>query len=146
MINGSMVPSNALLSLSPERVAFIDVISSAHQLTLYGKAGSGGIISVYLKPPGVKSQITNRQKGILSFTNEGYYQAREFFVPRHDQITPDALDDRVTLFWDPNVTTVDGEAKVEFHASDRTSKYEVIMQGLTKKGLPIFYHTSIRIE
>ncbi len=147
LLNGAQVPSSVLLSLSPQRIAFIDVITSLSQLASYGSLGSGGIIAIYLKPPGVGSNQLLRQKGLLNFSQEGFYDAREFYSPSYDtQNDTISRDDRVTLYWEPDLQCYEGEARTRFYTSDRKANYSVILQGITSRGLPVYAQTQIIVD
>ncbi len=140
LINGAHVSPNAVLNLDPSRVAFIDVIKSLNQLAAFGEMGSGGVIAIYLKPPGHDTQVITRQKGILSFTHEGFYEARDFYQPPYGSTKGkiSAIDDRVTLHWQPEIPVFEGEANISFYTSDRKGRYQILIEGITSDGLPVF--------
>jgi hypothetical protein len=67
----------------------------------------------------------------------GYTKARVFYKPRYE--TPDNKPDyRSTLHWEPNITTdAKGEATINYYNADPKTKIQVIVQGVTGKGVPV---------
>lgn len=150
MVNGSMVSEGYAMALNPTNIAFIDILRSFSQLTIYGEAGSDGLIMIYLKPP---SEQENAQRkdvtGVTSFTFNGYDQARAFYAPVYTELNREIskADNRVTLYWTPEIQFNGlGEAQIEFFTSDRIGTYDIIVEGLSKDGLPIFAKSKIIVE
>ena len=48
--------------------------------------------------------------------------------------TPENPDQRLTLYWDPDINTMDGKADVYFYTSDDISRYRIIVEGITNTG------------
>ena len=150
-VNGAWVSTPFAESIHPSDIAFVDVISSMEQLTMYGELGVNGIIMIYLKPPG--SRLSRKRKtyqGILNFIYQGYDTAREFYAPDYS-IPKDnesgQPDERTTLHWAPSVMIGDsGEATLEFYTGDRTGEYTVVVEGLSRSGMPIIARTKILVK
>jgi hypothetical protein len=66
----------------------------------------------------------------------GYYQARSFYVPmfKASQLQQNYL---TTLFWKPDIETENGNAKVLFANKTASSKWCIVVEGITENGLPI---------
>ncbi|MEL6720172.1 MAG: TonB-dependent receptor plug domain-containing protein, partial [Bacteroidota bacterium] len=151
MVNGAVVSTNYAEAINPMNIAFVDVISSVGQLSLYGELGFNGLIMIYLKPP-VQRQIENakvKAPGILSLLYNGYNQAREFYTPTYStsEAVPNKLDNRITLHWAPLLQTNEfGEVYLEFFTADRNTIYEIRVEGISKSGLPIVANTTLEVK
>jgi len=68
---------------------------------------------------------------------KSYYPHKEFYNPVYDAETIDnTTDARNTLFWKPDVITdATGTAEVEFYTSDVSSKFRVMIEGVSGDGL-----------
>ncbi len=152
MLNGSFVSKETVLSIQPMDIAYVDVLRSASKLSIYGELGVGGIIAIYLKPPGSRSRANikpkeKKTKGIYK-DYMGYSVAKEFYKPDYAVygiFDTDKL--RRTVYWEPIIETdEDGEAKIEFYTSDYLGTYHINIQGLTKEGAPVSYQTSFVVD
>lgn len=150
MVNGAFVSDGYAMSINPSNIAFIDILRSFSQLTIYGEAGSNGMIMIYLKPP--KEQQNAQRKavtGVTNFTFQGYDQPRVFYSPIYTELNrvTSKADNRVTLHWTPTIQfNGQGEAFVEFFTSDRVGTYDIIVEGISKNGLPIFASEQIIVQ
>ena len=76
----------------------------------------------------------------ISLDYEGLQRAREFYSPDYStvaSIQSRLADFRDLLYWNPNLTPdKNGKINIEFYSSDKTGKYEITVQGITKKGKP----------
>ncbi len=102
---------------------------------MFGSRGAAGVISVFTKKGGGQYVKTYVQ-GTLSQRITGFSTAREFYSPKY---TPENLhsekpDRRITLYWNPDINTMDGKADVSFYTSDDISRYRVFVEGITNIG------------
>ncbi|HEX6892096.1 MAG TPA: hypothetical protein VF141_15420 [Chryseolinea sp.] len=76
---------------------------------------------------------------ILQLDYEGLQLQREFYSPSYEtsKLRDSRLpDQRQLLFWAPEVITdKDGNKKLEFYTSDIAGDYEVVVEGMTGKGV-----------
>ena len=150
MVNGSFVSESYAMSINPSNIAFVDILRSFNQLTIYGEAGNNGIIMIYLKPPEEQKNAQRKEvDGVTNFTFQGYDLARIFYTPVYTELNraTSKADNRVTLHWTPKIQFNElGEAFVEFFTSDRIGTYDIVVEGLSKGGLPIFAKSQIIVE
>ncbi len=150
MVNGTMVSDGYAMAINPMNIAFIDILRSFNQLTIYGEAGSNGLIMIYLKPPNERQNAQKKEvAGVTNFTFKGYDQARTFYSPVYTELNraTGKADNRITLHWTPSIQFNElGEAFVEFFTSDRIGTYDIIVEGISKDGLPIFSKSKIIVE
>ncbi len=131
LIDNVPVDVGAVSTLNPndvERIEFLKGPTAA----IYGSRGANGVISIY----------TRRgffiKKGVLNFQMLGYYKPREFYSPKYgtafDHLYP---DNRTTLYWAPVIHTDSlGNAAAEFYSSDTRGNFEVVLEGISEKGIP----------
>ncbi len=77
-----------------------------------------------------------KELDLLNTTITGYYEAREFFVPR-PQLNNKKADVRTTLFWKPDLSTGPGPARVSFYNADSKTTIRIVVEGVTEKGSPV---------
>ena len=147
LLDGVQVESALANSIDPSRIAFVDVLKSLSKTSVYGAAGSGGIIALFTRPPGVQSNRPVTHDGILNIQHAGYYQAKSFYNPMYDTATIREKDYRVTLLWEPLVElNKKNTATIEFYTADRASSYEVKLEGLSNKGKIIQQRLTFDVE
>lgn len=149
ILNGSIVSALTAESIRPADIAFIDVLKSLSQVAQYGELGGGGLIAIYLKPPGSRSRVSEKQtdKG-LYVSYQGFASAKEFFVADYsDNAYFQKNETRRTVHWDPSIiVNADGEGESPFYTSDYLGTYHINIQGLTSEGLPVSYQTKLIVE
>jgi hypothetical protein len=131
LMNGMSSSLEMLNMMAPTDVEKIEVLRNG--AALYG---AYSVINVVLKSGAFDRAPTI---GVNQAKYPGFYQAREFYSPRYD--IPDDRhnrpDQRTTLFWEPMVMTDEnGRAGVAFYTSDKSSRYRVVMEGITPDGYP----------
>ncbi len=140
VIDGIPTDNSAASSLNIFDIAVIDVLSGA-KAALYGMRGANGVIAIYTRRGRTPSPNRQPQPGILQLDHPGYYQVRQFYAPTYDRQQPGAErpDYRTTLHWAPQVRVgEDGMADLRFFTSDKLSSYEVIVEGMTVTGQPVY--------
>lgn len=69
----------------------------------------------------------------------GYYEAREYFVPDFSANTNGVRNDlRSTIYWVPNIKTdANGKASIRYKNGDAKTTIRVSLEGVTNNGLPV---------
>ena len=118
-------------------VESIDVFKGA-SAAMFGVRGAGGAISITTRRGG--DGISNGNEGLnyIIYTPLGYQEPVEFYSPVYETLESRYLnipDYRTTIFWKPDVVvSEEGEATLEFYASDFPTTYSVVIEGLTTDG------------
>lgn len=133
-------------SISPDRVAFVDVLKGLSKTTLYG--ASGGVLAIYTKSPDEMKGRYRYTNGMLNLTHPGYYKSKQFYSPDHRDTTQDRADYGTSLHWQPNLVFRRHQKTIEipFSSCDRTSVYQVIFQGITTDGKPLTQTVNFSVE
>lgn len=134
-IDGTPVDLEVINGLNPQDIEYVDVLQSS-RAAMYGSRGRNGVLAFYTKSG---ENSTRPTVGMQRLKYPGYYKAREFYVPKYDSPSdvPNRPDVRSTLYWNPSVETDDkGNAVLKFFSSDISSKFKIIVQGMTYGGEP----------
>ena len=141
VIDGRITSNERALYLDPESVAMIDYITGPRAGALYG---SEFVIVLLTKN---QEQINKTQaKGVINIAHPGYHKARTFYTPDYSVDYLESLDNRVTLFWDPDITLYDLPHTFEFTTSDVSGQFIIELQGITEGGIPFVKREQIRVE
>ncbi len=105
------------------------------------QGGSGTIVPVIMiktKPAAGTGMPKNVTKGYPL----GWQRPKHFYSPAYDvngkTISRSGTDRRSTVYWNPDVKIEGGEGKFHFNTSDGTSRYTVVIEGITNDGEYVF--------
>ncbi len=126
-----------LMKYDPRSIDRIEVIGRRY---FYGPLEFQGIISVYTNDGDGKSVAVPRSDKIIPLeAKRKYYAPNDINQSKNLDRVPDY---RTQLFWNPNVLLNGIEQSLEFFTSDIEGAYEIVLEGVTKRGTPI-YHSEI---
>lgn len=100
---------------------------------------SGAIIITTHTGNGVQKNV----RGLKNTYVQGYQEEAEFYHPKYNVTVPKDLeerDDRITLFWDPNIDLSSEGETLEFWTNDISSNYRIVIEGISEDG-NTFTHT-----
>ncbi|GAB3416013.1 hypothetical protein [Niabella aquatica] len=125
-----MQDAGFISAIPPNQIALIKIYPQ-----FIGARGNSPAIAVYTKRGDDLNEEMESTGDIVDY--DGYSIIKEFYSP--DYSTPpdiDYRDNRLTLFWQPEVITDTANASipVHFYNNDRTKKFKVIAEGITKDG------------
>lgn len=87
--------------------------------------------------------------GIFKNTLPSFSIQKEFYVPKHENLTKsdwELPDLRSTVFWQTNVTLdKNGTGKVEFYADDNIGEMLVIIESISDNGKLGYYETTYKV-
>ena len=147
LLDKSPVDASLLQSIMANEVSFIDVLKGAD--AAYYSNGGNGVIAIYSKTGNISTtRNIERKPGIINFEAKGFYTAKEFYSPDHEQsfdyTTPDI---RTTLYWAPKINTTDNNSStVTFFTSDKSSDYLIEIQGISTTGIPFYATDTFSVE
>lgn len=137
---------NQILFLPMSSIDRVDIIRP-HSF-YKSKMTEVGVIAIYRKPMG---QIDNREvyvKGRVMLNIKGFYKEQKFYSPKYslENINNPKPDYRPTLYWNPNVSFVNGKANLGFFTSDELTDYLVLVEGISKRGKIFFGITNFTVS
>ena len=119
--------------IDPLKVNKLDMVEREFY---WGPITSNGVISMTSYKGDMAGFELDPRAVVLDY--EGMQLQREFYSPTYEteqQQKSRMPDFRNVLYWSPNVNTdAQGKANFSFYTSDKTGKYRVVFQGLTKDG------------
>ncbi len=138
-------PADIISAIDPMTVETIEVKSGIN--VLYGGMAGSGILSIYTKK-GVDVEIDRQNQAILSV--DGYYIPRIFPAVDYSTLPKSKTENdfRSLIYWNPLINTDRslGQASISFYASDRITKYRMVVEGVTDKGEPIHAEHIISVQ
>ena len=111
-------------------------ILKGNSAAIYGSRAANGVIAIYTKKGSDPVLMDDYLQGVITERIVGFSRYREFYSPEY---TPENIDSpkpdyRTTLYWDPNITTENGKAVLNFFTSDDFSYFRVIVEGIMDNG------------
>ncbi len=138
-LDGMEIDSTYIGTIYANDVSFIDILKGP-DANIYSNSNNG-VVAIYSK---IGTEISvgsvKRQPGIIDFSSQGFYVAREFYSPDHingfeEQSKPDS---RTTLYWNPEIKLKSNEIyRLSFFTGDLKGEYEIEIEGLTTQGVPV---------
>lgn len=140
LLDNLIIDMDFLSTIDITTISFIDVLT-APEAGRYANS-SNGVLAVYTKTgSSSKSSNVKRKPGIIDFTADGFYTAREFYAPDHingiEELSK--ADIRTTLHWEPQIILNDNTGKeITFFSSDTQGDFLIEIEGISESGIPIY--------
>jgi hypothetical protein len=131
-----------LLRISPQKISHIDIVN---EIYIKGDNMFGGIISIFSE----KGDLAGIElpENSMFFNYEGLTPQPNTKLTLLTHNKPNIPDFRNSLFWEPDLTAKAGsEVQINFHTSDVTGDYVVLIRGLSEDGNIIVGSTDFRVE
>lgn len=150
LVDGQEVTWDYIKYLPLGDVDKIEILKNSALLAVYGSRGGNGVISVLTKMgrPDLYAETERFVPGRITPRVKGFQQPRHFYSPKYTRntINDPKPDFRPTLYWNPDVTFDDREAKIEFYTSDKMARYHVFVEGISKRGKVISSHHLLSVS
>jgi hypothetical protein len=131
LVNGAQVSLEQFAMMNPAMIESIEVVKGSAA----ARFGALGAININVKPGAWAPEA----KGVNNAKIQGFDSPREFYSPKYD-VADDRHglpDNRTTLYWNPMIKIdQSGSATVSFYTADVSSKYRVVIEGITPDGYP----------
>ena len=126
--------TNKIMQYDPLKVKKIEVVKRKY---FSGPLILNGIVNFITYQPDA-SMISDPHSVVVDY--EGLQHRREFYSPVYEtqeQIDSRLPDFRNVLYWSPTVRTdASGQTQINFYTSDVKGRFIVVLQGLTRDGVP----------
>ncbi|OMQ08402.1 hypothetical protein [[Flexibacter] sp. ATCC 35103] len=133
---------NELFAYNPKKIDKINVVKGIYY---YGSKSFNGLVVFTTKNGDYETKL----KGSFIIRPEILrpQSKKEYFQPdyRNSKITR-IPDYRHQLFWAPKVDVRDPNSEISFYASDVSGKFEIILEGFSSGGKPVFIKEIIEIK
>jgi hypothetical protein len=136
LLNGFRIDGDLLAHIPISEIDVVEVLKFAHETAIYGVRAGNGVVAVYTEKGGEFYNTDRYLPGTLAKRISGYASNREFYSPKYtpETINSEMPDHRIVLYWNPNIFTEKGRASVNFFTSDDLSRYNVLVEGITRDG------------
>jgi len=127
---------SSVLSLPLNITDRIDVLNSS---PLYGVRGANGVINIITRTGVRRAPEKPSPNYAYTFVN-GYDIPRIFYSPNYENKTEQVFlpDYRSTIFWEPDIKVEKNKSViVEYFNADKSTTIDVIVEGVTKEGIPL---------
>jgi hypothetical protein len=146
LLNGEEYPSEFVSRINPSEVYFIDEVKNDAWVNREFGAGTK-VVAIWTRDHvGVEQ---SSMSGRLLLKLAGFSKAKEFYSPNYEvynSLLHSYEDVRTTLYWEPEIEVKDKTANVSFFTSDRKGTYDVIIEGLSERGVPVYKKSSFTVE
>jgi hypothetical protein len=130
-----------LMTYNPLWIDRIEIIGRRY---FYGPLEFHGIISVITNDGNRKNISIPKKEKIIPLQVAKIYYSPNYGI--HSKKLERIPDYRIQLFWNPNIVLTKTEQSVEFYTSDIEGDFEIILEGVTKKGIPIYHSTLFQVS
>lgn len=142
---------NALREVKNIHMAEIDkveVLKSGVNMAIFGSKGADGVIAIYRKTTGSEQSNDRYVRGRISQQIKGFNRKQKFYSPKYtiENIQNPQPDYRPTLYWNPELSFLNGKADIDFFTSDEIAQYVVVVEGITKNGKICFGTTNFTVN
>jgi hypothetical protein len=135
LVNGSYTDQSTIRNFNTEDIKSISVLRSAVDLAIFGAEGQRGAIIIQMRDG---ASIAD-PAGYTSLDIEGFQYPMEFYMPKYGVTVPqdrEKKDNRITLFWEPNLEISRNGKQIIFWTNDIPSTYRIEIEGITESGTP----------
>ncbi|MDP3645231.1 MAG: hypothetical protein Q8S54_18855 [Bacteroidota bacterium] len=135
-------------ALRMKEIDKIDILKSGGNLASFGSKGADGVIAIYRTTGDYTLNKEHYVWGRITERINGYQRIGKFYSPKYtiENINLPQPDFRPTLYWNPDVSLLNGKANLGFFTSDETSNYDVFIEGISKSGKICYGTTSFRVN
>ena len=123
----------------------LDKVNVVRGIYYYGAKSFNGIVSFTTK----KGDYDTKLKGNFIIRPQLLrpQDKKEYFKPDYANNKNSRIPDyRHQLLWIPKVDLSNSDSKISFYASDVSGKYEIILEGFSATGKPVFIKENIEIQ
>jgi hypothetical protein len=122
-------------------------MKSGVNMAIFGSKGGNGVIAIYRKTTDPNHGDSRYIKGRISQRIRGFYRERKFYSPKYtlENIHDEMPDYRPTLYWNPDLSFLNGKSAIDFFTSDDIANYLIFVEGISKNGKICFGTTTFSV-
>ena len=143
IVDGLIIQNiNELFTYNPKNIYKVNVVKG---LYYYGSKSFNGIVAFTTKngdyDTSLKGNFIIRPEILRPQYKKQYFQP-DYTDSKYSRIP----DYRHQLLWMPKVDLSNSDSKISFYGSDVSGKYEIILEGFSATGKPVFIKENIEIQ
>jgi len=145
LLDGWLTDVSLINLIDPQTIEFIDVIKGL-RAAIYGTPNGVIMLYTYQGPRGIRDIDP---MGFKTFRHNGFYPAREFYVPKYDLMSIEEKirpDYRTTQYWNPSVTIEEGKGSFSYFTSDDKGDFIIYIEGITNDGRIVKGELGFRVD
>jgi len=126
----------------------VEILKSGVNMAIFGSKGGNGVIAIYRRTTDPNHGDSRYIKGRISERIKGFYHEQKFYSPKYtlENIRDEMPDYRPTLYWNPDLSFINGKSSIDFFTSDEIARYMVFVEGITKNGKICFGTTNFTVN
>lgn len=145
LVNGIPLRNpDQIFNYDPLKIRGLDIVQNRY---VAGQSVFNGIASFITYDD---FNVAELDPGLVTIDYEGLQLRRQFYSPAYrtkQQLENRIPDFRSTLFWQPDISIHgEGNAGLQFYASDLPGQFIVIVQGMDKQGRLVFASTDFGVK
>jgi hypothetical protein len=140
-------------SMNVRDISSISMIRGAASLLPFGPEGlvAGAVIVISLKDEKERMREIESSIAFAKIMELGWKKPDEFYAPKyeagHHSDTTTNPDLRTTIYWNPSIKTDEyGTANVRFYTADKSTLYDVTLEGVGNRGVPAIQRSRIVVN
>lgn len=135
LVDGMQADTKDIKHIPMSQIDKVEVLKGP-DAAIYGVRGANGVVSILTKKFENIDPNSIIVPGTIVKQIKGFAPFREFYSPKYTlkNIESDAPDVRTTLYWNPNVSVVNGKAKISFFTCDNIARYRIFVEGVSESG------------
>ncbi len=133
-----------IMEFDPLKIKQLDVITNKY---FFGSQTYEGIVSYRTYQGDLAGYPLTQHALVLDY--EGLQTAKEFFAPKYEtqqQLESRVPDARTLLHWAPDINLTKIGHSIEFYSSDQPGSYDVVIQGISSTGIPVFQQSVFTVK
>ncbi len=124
-------------TISVDQVESIQLLKGTDAAALGPSADSGAIV-VKLKDGASLASAIPMMPSMVHLNMIGYKRPTEYYQPKYDVAevrNSKTADLRTTIYWNPTIKIGEsGSVAVEFYTADKSTTYDIVLEGITDDG------------
>ncbi len=142
LVDGMPTSFEGVQSININDIDRVEILKGP-SAAIFGSRGANGVIAIYTKTG------YYYKRGELRFKMLGYHTPKTFYAPKYTvkSVNSEKTDTRTTVYWKPIAKTdKNGNAFIEFHQSDITDDFEIMIEGMSQNGKIGSFSWMYRVE
>lgn len=135
VVDGVYTDSGYMNTINVNDVQSIEVLRNIGNAAIYGSRAGGGVLIITTKRGDEPVDYPRYfGGGVKPYAPKGIYKSRVFYSPKYNVKRDVKLADlRSTIFWKPDLVTVDGKTSASYF-NGAPGNYRVVVEGVDSEG------------
>lgn len=147
LLDGLEVDELSLVRLLTLPMSMVDRIDVLNASPAYGMRGANGVINIITKT-GIRREPLSPTPNSVYASFQGFDVPRVFYSPKYESNSEQNTgpDYRSTIFWEPDINIDNKKMELYFFNSDNKGNMNIVIEGITAKGIPLSCNTEYIVK